>query len=185
MCFIKLFRPEPVPFALEWDQWDQWDARYRSLHPIKFLVYRTGPQTLSRLGHRIVAVRWWFQHRFNPRHRYHMLRVADKPGYADIDTRMMEACFRLLVTFVERCGPENIDWDENHDRAGAWMEIRSLYQWWTVDRPARKNRRYVASPIEELTSEDYRMENLFEEAAQKEDQSNLRRLIDVRPYLWT
>ena len=54
-----------------------------------------------------------------------------KPGYYDVDHRLLHVCFNLLVDFVEKEKPfKHIDWDHDPEHQLAASEIKSLYNWW-------------------------------------------------------
>lgn len=129
--------------------------------------------------------------------------------WIDKDHLILHAAFQLLRDFVERERPERIDW--NHDpRSGkAWREIRSLYRWWMKIRPNRREpldakglkkprMRFApvpGKPYSRLVPYDkqkYRpylralsRQTALEQQWLNEDQRNLHRLIEVRPFLWT
>jgi hypothetical protein len=50
---------------------------------------------ISDLKHRLRDAKWWFKHRFHPRHRYHVIKFA-KPGWIDRDRAMLLCCFKIL-----------------------------------------------------------------------------------------
>ena len=137
------------------------------------------------------------------------IQSLDK-GWCDKDHVMLHATFQLLVDFVEQERPDQIvDWNSNPQHKQAWKEIRSLYKWWTQTRPARKSPLYEkglkipplrfkkipGSDLRELCKYDKKKYPDYEKAIKKqsrldkkwheEDQRNLHRLIDVRPFLWT
>ena len=75
-------------------------------------------------------VKRWFQHRLHPSYRYHIVNTGLKPNYYDIDTRMLHACFSLLVEYVEtelpsmssdknlsprEAGLQHLDWAINYN----------------------------------------------------------------------
>lgn len=129
--------------------------------------------------------------------------------WIDKDHLILYAAFQLLRDFVERERPERIAW--NHDRrsAKAWREIRFLYRWWTEIRPKRrdpldakglkcpplKHEPVPGKPYSRLLPYEktkYRpyLRALARQAALdkqwlEEDQRNLHRLVEVRPFLWT
>jgi hypothetical protein len=123
---------------------------------------------------------------------------------------MLHAVFQLLVDFVEQEKPDQIvDWNFDPEHKNAWEEIRWLYRWWTQMRPARRspldekglkkppmrwkkipgceNRQLVHYDRKKYAAYDaalkkhWRMEKKWDE----EDQRNLHRLIEIRPFLWT
>lgn len=159
----SIFGPEPNPFALTWHEWDDFEAAYARRHPIKYWVYHLLPRYVGRAQNSVSNGFWWVRHRIDPRHRYHIVRTGLKPGYHDKDDLMLHACFSLLARFVERECPPGMSWGWDEEHAKAWATILDLYGWWK-NRPDRR---------EDL------------DGADAEDQRQLHRLIDVRPYLWT
>ena len=131
-------------------------------------------------------------------------------GWCDRDHMMLHAAFQLLIDFVEREKPDRIvDWNSNPEYKHAWKEIRSLYKWWTQTRPARTSpldekslkipplrwKKIPGSDNRQLCNYDKKKYPDYEKAIKKqsrlekkwhtEDQQNLHRLIEVRPFLWT
>lgn len=131
-------------------------------------------------------------------------------GWCDKDEVLLHAAFQLLVDFVEQEKPGKvIDWNSDKEHKKVWREIRALYKWWTKKRPARKDplddKKMKVPPIKfkkipgtdfskmvtpskkkyakyyKAAKESTRLEMQWHE----EDQLNLHRLIDIRPYLWT
>ena len=122
------------------------------------------------------ACRWlhdsWYWLKCRLCHRYNVVVCkALPPTWCDCDYLMLFATFQILEDFVEReqghfyedvytlyldCGEERAREEE-----ADWDAIRSLYVWWKV----RKNDKYT---------DDY-----------DEDNAMLKRLIDLRKYLWT
>jgi hypothetical protein len=86
--------------------------------------------------------------------------------WRDKDDVILHACFQLLKDFVEKEHEmiQIIDWTDSEETQKAKTEIDFLYNWWLqwVDKQP------------ELDEKHYEEENLM-----------LKRLIDVRKYLWT
>lgn len=111
---------------------------------------------LHGILHRIREVIWAAQHRWNPRHQYHVVRTGLKPGYYDIDWRLLHANMSLLCDYVEKEYDgeaklqERIDYlcsekaQEDYQTSGETMadhavndiEALRIYHWWKVKRPA-------------------------------------------------
>ncbi len=132
-----------------------------------------------------------------------------KKGWHDKDEILLHAAFQLLVDFMEQERPERIDWNANKVHRDAWREIKSLYRWWKIERPARhsplddkkllkpplKFKRIPGSEFSQLVQPDrkkyaayYRAmkrDGRLEKQWYEEDQRNLHRLIEVRGFLWT
>jgi hypothetical protein len=95
---------------MEW----RWWIKYRLLKP--WLLWKD--------------LYWGFLHRtFKRFNKVELTHV--KPGYYDVDHRMLHACFTLLESFVEKEKPfEHIDWDHDEEHQHIASEIKSLYNWW-------------------------------------------------------
>jgi hypothetical protein len=131
-------------------------------------------------------------------------------GWCDKDHMILHAAFQLLVDFVEKEKPDQIiNWNSDPEHKKTWQEIKSLYRWWTKTRPNRKEpldnenlkippMRFKKVPGTNLTQlmdydknkykeydSAFKRQMSLEMKWHKEDQKNLHRLIDIRPYLWT
>ena len=131
-------------------------------------------------------------------------------GWCDRDVLLLHAAFQILVDYVEQEKPrEVVDWSVDAKHRQAWKEIVSLYRWWTKTRPARRSplddKRLKKPPFRwrdvpgtncrELLDWDKKKYAKYEDALrrhtrleqkwQEEDQTNLCRLINIRPFLWT
>ncbi|HSB78831.1 MAG TPA: hypothetical protein VLM91_08590 [Candidatus Methylomirabilis sp.] len=137
------------------------------------------------------------------------IRTLEK-GWTDKDHVMLHAAFQLLVDFVEQEKPEKIvDWNATPEYKHAWKEIRTLYKWWRRTRPGRQSplderslkkpprrwKKVPGSDSRQLSDYDRKKYAAYDSALKKhwqleekwdeEDQRNLYRLIDIRPFLWT
>ena len=154
---------------------------------------------------------WWgFLHRTF--YRFNKIELKHlKPGYYDVDHRMLHANFTLLESFVEKEKPfEHINWDTDEQSQHVASEIKSLYNWWKESYLCRegimetfpdnlspkafedwKDNRY--GPEEREASEKKWPEYHLalrdswaqEERWNQEETDNLIRLVKIRPYLWT
>lgn len=76
--------------------------------------------------------------------RWHVIRVRTlPPTYSDPRERFLHAAFEILrATIVDEqiIGYVAADGDPRDGRSWAWAlaEMRALWTWWTVDRPARE-----------------------------------------------
>jgi hypothetical protein len=114
---------------------------------------------------------------------------------------MLQACFLLLKEYVELEQPfKYINWDENEYHRKAGEEIKDLYDWWTVRRPAAKAKLAYDWANEPDRSQLIKLEDGSYKVSQPEstrtlvqrehdmdleDQRNLERLIKIRGFLWT
>ncbi len=141
--------------------------------------------------------------------KYLKIHTLEK-GWRDRDSIMLHAAFQILVDFVELEKPgEIVDWNSDDSHKRAWKEICDLYDWWTKSRPNRKSplddKRLKVPPTifedipdsdcKRMVEPDKKKYAAYYKALEKEqqqeikfheeDQQNLHRLIEIRPYLWT
>ena len=138
--------------------------------------------------------------------KYLKILTLNSGEWYDKDTILLHAAFQILVDFIEKERPDEIcDWEYDELHRNAWSEISQLYKWWKEERASRHDPLDdVASPSDEeyTTSEEgymifpdrekypeyyaaLRKSSELEREWYKEDQKNLHRLIEVRPFLWT
>lgn len=148
----------------------------------------------------------WFKVRFVPAHRYHILDLTKGGngygyGWRDTDTRMLQACFLLLVEYVEREKPfDVVDWESDEKTKEIGKEIKELYHWWKVGRAEKRsalNKEWAANedqsefiPVDSggyriYIPESVKKLNEKENRLDEEDQRNLERLVKIRGWLWT
>ncbi len=93
-------------------------------------------------------------------------------GWCDKDHVLLHACFQLLVDFVEKeMLPQDYpDWEATPETSNARKEIEALYTWW-----------------QEWKKEESNKSTSFREDEKRYHKENemLKRLIDVRMFLWT
>jgi len=158
---------------------------------------------LDRINH-------WLRRRKEKSRKKYKLKIDTLNGklWCDRDHIILHACFQCLVDFMEKENPDEVvDWEWNEEHRKAWEELVDLYHWWKNIRP------YRVSPLDMIdlpsdymvwqkaensefskiyfNDEKYpNMKKLFEEDRElemkwlEEDRRNLKRLIDVRGYMW-
>jgi hypothetical protein len=91
-------------------------------------------------------------------------------GWCDKDHVLLHACFQLLSDFVEKEMADSwwVNWQQDEVHSSAKKEIDILYAWWKEWQIKVNNDRFLHEPT------DYEKENEM-----------LKRLIDVRKFLWT
>jgi hypothetical protein len=127
--------------------------------------------------------------------------------WQEYDELLLHAAFQVLVDFLEKDHVDIVNWDGMPDTKKAWAEMQSLYKWWTKDRPNRKRREPSRGkgvkmpklvPVKDKngfwTFDKSRKYDLwrrycknigdFETLCEQEDQENLKRLVDIRRFLW-
>jgi hypothetical protein len=148
---------------------------------------------LNKLGYRFRVARA-FVRSYTTR-RMHIVNIANKDygytrGWADTDTRMMLACFKLFTDYVENEHPlEFIDWDWDPEKKKVAEEIRTLYSWWTEGRKAEWD---AIEELGKLTPAKFEFDNpawreycRAMDAAEAKDDEMFERLMKIRHYLWT
>lgn len=173
---LKLKKPVALPLrafmtGVVLYTWDDWILDNKKEFPVRYFLTETLPDFLSQ-------VRSYFKRSFyfvksHTYRRYHMLDLRHKfykSGWIDMTHVVLSAPFAALVSFVENelngVFLEEIPVGEAADSFEHWewrveaeQEIKALYNWW-------KN---------EFNGDD----------SSEEAQHMLRRLIEVRRYLWT
>ena len=94
-------------------------------------------------------IKWEILWRIHPNHRYNIIKTGLKPGYYDVDERMLHGMMSLLVGFVEtEIGGldkfktktqelfEMVDEGDTNtkDQLIAYQEAIAIYTWWTEQR---------------------------------------------------
>ena len=138
--------------------------------------------------------------------KYLKIHTLNKGQWYDRDTLLLHAAFQVLTDFIEQEKPDEIvDWQHDELHRNAWSEISQLCRWWKEERPNRHDPLddVVSPPDEEFViSEGGRpifpdrekypeyyaamhKSSELENEWYEEDQRNLHRLIEIRPFLWT
>lgn len=142
------------------------------------------------LAYKLKELKWWILYRVHPKYRYHVLKYRNiKPGWHDVDYKMLHACFDLFLDFIEKeDGLKDLKyqytWLENDEEDWTYMtkeereefhkknkeiyeEALYLYNWWTKVYPANKGEIYTDS------------------TAYDDETEHLIRLIKLRKCFWT
>lgn len=158
-------------------------------------------------------IKYWIIYRTTD--QYHIIRTGLKPGYYDVDYRLVHGMFNLLVEFVEK-EYERIDWNSDDDHKHAAKEMKELYKWWKEVYPFYdKNSPIHSVEPYEITDEPcafdsngkpslykmkctYKDENHekryqqmlldlrdYEDKMYKEIKDNMIRLVNIHQYLWS
>lgn len=141
---------------------------------------------------------WWIQHRFNPRHRYNVVRTGFPANYYDTDLRMEGAIVRLLLDFIEHEKPWEFEASEENlrevyvdfngtvieERVSLWLEIQELYAYFKgidlLNPPWEE-----WSGVREMTREERNAKWNHYERLKKEFTAKLCRVVELRGYMWT
>ena len=157
---------------------------------------------------KVKDIYWWFQHNFNPRHRYHMLDLRQpksnlnyRYGWIDADTKMVYALFNILNQFVEHefenffVPTEEEVASEPHlkEQREAGLEILAIHKWWNITAPIMRAEENKALDVwytahkEKLSNGKVLFKRIFEleEEYKKSLEEYMIRLIKVRGWMWT
>lgn len=153
----------------EYKSWDELVAAWKAEEKLwpwykkLYFAWLRGPFWPSKI---------WYWIRCHTFTRYHILDMRNKEykyGYADPRSLVVYACFKILVDFIDLEKPrERICLETDAKEGGghwtrALNEMDVLYKYWKEDR------------------------YLIEDYMKREDQDQvmLKRLIEVREYMWT
>lgn len=151
--------------------WEDWERDTKKKHPIRYFFQKSVPQRFRwHVTGPIGRAYWWVRHRTT--NRYHILDFSDAKngyhrGWQDRDHAILLASFKLFCQFME-IEAQYVGWEATEQHATAKKELDALYHWWTVERPAER---------EKLGYNDDELE--------KKDNEMLHKLIDLRGYLWS
>jgi hypothetical protein len=148
---------------------------------------------------RVTRPLWWLRHRFVKKHKYNVIYTGLEPGYYDCDTRIFYGVFKPFEEYMEFqlsdkshvkwwYTPEEIENEleyvpekekEAHrqwfiDRNTIWAELLGIYKWWK-DYPNKEAACWEVGVKDPLDKE----EALYKEASEK-----MKRIIELRNYLW-
>jgi len=142
----------------------------------------------------------WFKHRFIKKHKYNVIYTGLKPGYYDCDIRIVYGVFKPFEEFMEfQLSPHShIKWyftdeeiekelehvsDEDKDfhrngfihKNAIWKELLTIYSWWRYDYQRLQEECWKPGKKDPLAEE---------EALEKELNKKMKRIIELRNYLW-
>lgn len=131
---------------------------------------------------------WWFAHRFCNRHKYNCVDMGKtlKPGYYEIETRMLHALFTLLSDYVER-EMDIVTWDETLEDVRLKTEIDYLYSWWKIVYPnyEKNDPLYGVSSLSKEFHEKCLESFYYERIVESQIEEHMIRLIRLRRILWS
>lgn len=207
--------PSSLPLDLEgggkeWmSGWDSWRKEAAKKYPIRHFMSWTFHIWYSRLYRRWVTDTYYYLKTF-VFERYNHVEITTLPRtWSEWDTRMLHACFALLVDFSENGRDDHmtasreqlIEWydytyegqpeedrqkslEHAQKRADEWMELQRLLAWWkeysSMDEEDYEEKFYHSNG--EFKAQEYiAAHNKMEE----EVNNNLASLIRLRENLWT
>lgn len=111
------------PTTATFEEWDNY-KEYKKDYPIRYWFAETLPDIISKVFwpfEQLYEIKWWLAHRYDPEYRYFMIDTKLKPGYHEVDTRMLHGMFGLLVDYVE----STCAWKERIGEPGSPAQFES------------------------------------------------------------
>lgn len=199
---------ENAPMALPIGGWEKRREELRKKFPIRHFLFEDLPYIVDVKSHHWVInplnnVKWFFIHRFHPKHQYHILKPRSlKPGYYDSDERILHACMDELSMFVEWNKKHQwVNWNGTKEHKHAWKEMNAIYKWWNRDRPASEKKqdelltewhdRFLkegglgSETLSAKTNKLHDKLNVEENRMHNTDEEMLARLMRIRRFMWT
>ena len=172
MNLFKLKTPLPGQGCGTSKDWSTWETEAKVAEPIKYWLLETLPDWFMwNIGYAVTRTYRdaKFAVKCRTAKRYHVVNCGLKPGYYDDDTRMLHACFSILVDYVEHELPlmngwfketlrrrfthwprrsreegiKHLEWEkalnDSPRQSNAAVEKMELYLWWKDVRPLRPN----------------------------------------------
>lgn len=175
----------PTPAAATAELWSRWERYMRAKHPIVAFFQLNVPRFFGRYKFRLQESYWAVRHRTINRFDIVKLRSLS-PGYHDVDTQILAACFDLLCVYVEnKVEMKGLDKIEAlmakldewfiETQEDYYPEMAALYWWWMVERKQRI--------IPTMEVPDYVFSNT-EGFYNEQDDGMLMRLMRIRGSLW-
>ncbi len=139
--------------------------------------------------------RWWFSHRFIPKHRYNIIRTGLKPGYYDPDTQMLYGIMKLFCDWYDTCHhlikvEDFKDIKDEHSltyletNRSAFEEYKRIYDWWKLEVKGDVDSWIVSKVYEPDADKGDRWNWKLEESMQEEITNNLVSLMKLRSHFW-
>lgn len=147
-------------------------------------------------------LRWWFNHRFVPKHRYNIIRTGLPPGYYDPDDQLLHGIFNTFCEWYENdhhlmgrneeeidemCTPhfegDTFGKEMYESRKQEYEDLKKAYLWWTKTAKKDFNKLIKDACYKRINDSliyDYRLE----EALEKEATDMLILVIKYRRSLW-
>ena len=189
-------------------EWSRWKKEKKAKHPVLYFILINVPDWVRYKVYWIYNIVYQLKSKYIKKQHYIRIDVErfvtpglDAYHWYDSDYKILYGTFQILVEYIEdEEAGERIDWNSDPEHKKAWKEIQELYNWWTIDRPARdrdypKETDYGLEENEIMDGEDSparrRYLKALDEHSAKEDEFDIEdtemliRLVTMRRWLWT
>jgi len=100
-----------TPSAATMEEWGEIDKRERTM-PVRYFIAKTLPIWFAVKMMQYSDFKHWFLYRLVKKHKYQLVDTGLKPGYYDVDTRMLHSNFNMLKVLVEEELPLQQYWSK-------------------------------------------------------------------------
>ena len=186
-----------IPEVAELQEFEMIDTYNKKHHPVQFFFRNVITDWFDYKKFYIQNKIWEFKHRWIPKHNYSKVYSGLPDNqYHDIPELMLYVNFKFLERYIveEDCF-NKIVWEDGCEREFVASELTDLWYWWKEIRPKREgveeflysyisNDNLFKKPTDkdyEIYDELYRLEVFWQE----EDTYNLKRLVALRPWMWS
>lgn len=120
------------PYSLSASEWRSFNEEFTERAPIRRFFHDTMPKFFRPVAWAYSDVRNWIVYRTI--FRYHVVKTGLKPGYHQVDERILYSSFSMLKHYVEHdIAYQEFVWD--YDRAPTWIEKLPYYRHWGFNKP--------------------------------------------------
>lgn len=104
------------PYAATLDVWGRWQSIISTRYPKLYYLREVLPSKIRVIFRKINDAIWWVRYRTT--HRYHDLKIKNlKPGYHDVDHKILYVNFSLLMEYVEiGLSSKNHEWHDKNTK---------------------------------------------------------------------
>lgn len=175
--------------------WEDWHSEMKVKYPKRYWLWNTLPNWFNKNIKSYFKKKYkYLLYNFHPKYKYHLLDLRQpinsidsyRYGWLEFDTKILYACFNVLVGFVESSSTTFVSMD-----AACNEEINRLYRYWKVDRPALQQKyNEVLNSWSKLKKPSQESQIFFNQMSQIEnqihylDEQNLIALIKARSFMW-
>lgn len=183
-----------IPYALDEDGWKKWHIETKKNKPYSYLLFYIIPNKIDDwIIQPYSDIKYWFKYRIFPSYRrYWNVRPKKlKVGYNDARELLLHSSFQILCDFYEFqiCPNSNVDWEANEVQQHIMKEMTELYEYWNKHEELWKKHEelYDVYSCKQTDKERHEFSSFIQKHENDlvaQEDLMLKRLIDIRVYLW-